>query len=110
MSPSRADNMVNFGPIVSQICWQVSGTPANFNWFCVFVALLPGTLVVGVSQPLRRLTEGATYIRQGGMLARWRAVDENVEERDEKEERDCIINVHRITRVMNIRLRPARYQ
>jgi len=50
---------------------------------------------------------------ESGMLARWRAVDENVEERDEKKERDCIyciINVYRITRVMNIRLRPARYQ
>jgi len=29
-------------------------------------ALLHGTLVVGVSQTLRRWTEGATYIRQGG--------------------------------------------
>jgi len=29
------------------------------------VALLHGTLVVGVSQTLRRWTEGATYIRQG---------------------------------------------
>jgi len=50
---------------------------------------------------------------ESGMLARWRAVDENVEERDEREGRDCrycIINVYRITRVMNIRLRPARYQ
>jgi len=29
-------------------------------------ALLHGTLVVGVSQTLRRWTEGATYIWQGG--------------------------------------------
>jgi len=29
-------------------------------------ALLHGTVVVGVSQTLRRSTEGATYIRQGG--------------------------------------------
>jgi len=29
-------------------------------------ALLHGTLVVGVSQTLRRWTEGVTYIRQGG--------------------------------------------
>jgi len=28
--------------------------------------LLHGTLVVSVSQTLRRWTEGATYIRQGG--------------------------------------------
>jgi len=31
-----------------------------------FPALLHGTLLVGVSQPLRCLTEGATYIRLGG--------------------------------------------
>jgi len=35
-------NMVNFG------------TPANFNGFRVLAALLHGTLVVGVSQTLRR--------------------------------------------------------
>ena len=39
------------------------GTPANFN---VLAALLHGTLVVGVSQTLRRWTEDATYIQQGG--------------------------------------------
>jgi len=42
------------------------GTPANFNGFRVLAALLHGTLVVDVSQTLRRWTEGATYIRQGG--------------------------------------------
>jgi len=50
---------------------------------------------------------------ESGMLARWRVVDGNVEEGDEREGRDCtycIINVYRITRVTNIRLRPARYQ
>jgi len=40
--------------------------PANFNGFRVLAALLHGTVVVGVSQTLRRWTEGATYIRQGG--------------------------------------------
>jgi len=30
------------------------GTPANFNGFRVLAALLHGTLVVGVSQTLRR--------------------------------------------------------
>jgi len=46
----------------------VWGTPANFNGFRVLAALLHGTLVlvVGVSQTLRRWTEGATYIRQVG--------------------------------------------
>jgi len=43
------------------------GTSANSNGFHVLAALLHGTLVVAVSQTLRRWTEGATYnIRQGG--------------------------------------------
>jgi len=58
-------NMVNFGLLMAEICWRVWGTPANFNGFCVLAALLHGTLVVGVSQTLRRWTEGATYIWQG---------------------------------------------
>ena len=44
---------------------RVWGTPGNFNGFRVLAALLHGTLVVGVSQTLRRRTEGATYVRQG---------------------------------------------
>jgi len=58
--------MVNFGPLVAEIVLLVWGTPANFNGFLVLAALLHGTLVVGVSQTLRRRTEGTTYIRQGG--------------------------------------------
>ena len=42
--------MVNFGPLTAEICWRVWGTPVNFNGFRVFVALLHGTLVVGVSK------------------------------------------------------------
>jgi len=57
--------MVNFGPLVAEIVLLVWGTPANFNWFRVLAALLHGTLVVDVSQTLRRLTEGATYVWQG---------------------------------------------
>ena len=48
------DNMVNFGLITAEICWRVWGTPANFNGFRVLAALLHSTLVVGVSQTLRR--------------------------------------------------------
>jgi len=59
-------NMVNFGPITAENCWRVWGIPANFNGFRVLAALLHGTPAVGVSQTLRRWTEGATYIRQGG--------------------------------------------
>jgi len=62
---TSAHNMVNFGPQAAEIGSLVWGTPANFNWFHVLSALLHGMLVVGVSQTLRRSTEGATYIRQG---------------------------------------------
>jgi len=47
-------NMVNFGPLAAEIGSLVWGTPANFNWFRVLAALLHDTLVVGVSQTLRR--------------------------------------------------------
>jgi len=52
--PTCHHNMVNFGPLAAEICWQVWGTPANFNGFCDLAALLHGTLVVGVSHTLRR--------------------------------------------------------
>jgi len=66
ISPTCPHNMVNFGPLAAEICWRVWGTPANFNRFRVLAALLHGTLIVGVSQTVRRWTEGAAYIRQGG--------------------------------------------
>ena len=47
-------NMVNFGPLTAEIGSGVWGTPANFNGFRVLAALLHGTLVVGVSETLRR--------------------------------------------------------
>ena len=59
-------NMANFGPLTAEIGLPVWGTPANFSGFRVLAVLLYGTLVVCVSQTLRRWTEGATYIRQGG--------------------------------------------
>jgi len=58
--------MVNFGPLATDIGPVIWGTPANFNGFRVLAALLHGTPALGVSQTLRRWTEGATYIRQGG--------------------------------------------
>jgi len=66
MSSTCAYNMVNFGPLTAAICLRVWDTPANFNGFCVLAALLHGTLVVGVCQAAAFVTEGATYIRQGG--------------------------------------------
>jgi len=46
--------MVYFGLLAAEICWRVWDTQANFNGFRVLTALLHGTLVVGVSQTLRR--------------------------------------------------------
>jgi len=34
--------MVNFGPLTAEIGSTIWGTPANFNWFHVFAALLHG--------------------------------------------------------------------
>jgi len=53
-SSTCSRNMVNFGPRTAEIGSGVWGTPANFNGFRVLTALLHGTLVVGVSQTLRR--------------------------------------------------------
>ena len=58
--------MVNFGPLAAEIGPVVWGTTTNFKGFHVLAALLHGTPAVDVSQTLRRWTEGATYIRQGG--------------------------------------------
>jgi len=46
--------MMNFSPLAAEICWRVWGTLANFNGFRVLAALVHDTLVVGVSQTLRR--------------------------------------------------------
>jgi len=66
VSSACPHDMVNIGPLAAEICWRVWGTPANFNGFRVLAALQYGTLVAGVSQTLRRWTEGTTYIWQGG--------------------------------------------
>jgi len=46
--------MVNFGLLAAKIVSLVWGTPANFNRFRVLAALLHGTVVVDVSENLRR--------------------------------------------------------
>jgi len=46
--------MVNFGPLTAEIDWLVWGTPSYFKGYRVLAALLHGTLLVGVSQTLRR--------------------------------------------------------
>jgi len=48
-------NMANFGPVTAENGLPVLGTRANFNGFrALAAALLHDTLVVGVSQTLRR--------------------------------------------------------
>ena len=64
-SSTCPDNMVNFGLLTTEICWHVWGTPTNFNGFLRLGSVTARHLVVGVSQTLRRSTEGATYIPQG---------------------------------------------
>jgi len=59
--------MMNFGPLTAEIDWWVWGTPSYLNGYRVLAALLHGTLVVGVSQTLRRWAEGVTYIGQGDL-------------------------------------------
>jgi len=54
ISSRRPHNMANFGPLAAEIDPVVWVNPANFNGFRVLAALLHGTLVVGVSQTLRR--------------------------------------------------------
>ena len=47
-------NMVNFRPLPAEIVSLVWDTTASFNGFRVLAPLLHGTVVVGVSQTLRR--------------------------------------------------------
>jgi len=54
ISSRCSHNIVNFGPLANEIGLVVWGTAANFNGFRVLAALLLGTVVVGVSQILRR--------------------------------------------------------
>jgi len=44
----------NFGLLAAEIGSLVWGTAVNFNGFRVLAALLHGTLVLGVSETLRR--------------------------------------------------------
>ena len=63
--PHMSHNMVNFGPLAAEIASLVWGTPANIQRVLRLGRVTARHLVVGVSQTLRRWTEGATYVRQG---------------------------------------------
>jgi len=60
MSSICPHNMVNFGPIATEIDPVVWGSPLQIS-----TGFASWRLVVGVSQTLRHWTEGATYVRQG---------------------------------------------
>jgi len=45
-------NMVNFAPLMAEICWQVCGTRSNFNRFRVLASLLHRRRLAEVSQNL----------------------------------------------------------
>jgi len=47
MSFSCPNNVVNFGPLTVEICWQVWGTPANFNGFRVLPFVTAATSLTG---------------------------------------------------------------
>jgi len=69
ISSTCPHNMVNLGPLAAEIVSLVWGTPANFNGFRVFAALLHGTLVVGVSQTASLNRERHLY--SAGRPSRW---------------------------------------
>jgi len=47
--------MVNFSPLTADICWQVWGTPANFNGFHVLASLLHRRRSLEANQTLHDL-------------------------------------------------------
>jgi len=61
--------MVNFGPLASEICWRVWGTPAHFNGFHVLAALLHGSQVVSVSQTA--VLNRGRHLCLAGQPSRW---------------------------------------
>jgi len=54
MSSRCPQRLVNIGPLTAEIGWRVWDTPANFSGFRVLAALLHSTVVLGISQTLRR--------------------------------------------------------
>jgi len=63
--------MANVGPQTAEIGSVVWGTPANFNGFRGLVALLHGTVVVGVSQPNFEALNRRRYLYSAWRPSRW---------------------------------------
>ena len=69
-------NMVNFGPLMAEICWRVWGTPANFNRFRILALLLyQHRSMEGVQPNFARCLAvswaGILYIHFGGSCPQW---------------------------------------
>jgi len=69
ISSTCPHSMVNFGPLAAEIVSLVWAPQVISTGFPVLAALLHGTLV-GVSQTLRRLTEGG-HLYSAGRPSRW---------------------------------------
>jgi len=57
--------MVNFSPLAAEIRSGSLRHPCKFQWVSRLGSITAWHLVVGVSQTLRRWTEGASYVWQG---------------------------------------------
>ena len=71
ISSTCPHNMVNFGPLAAEIVSLVWGTQGklNFNGFRVLLALLHGTLAVGVSQTAT--LNRRRHLYSAGRPSRW---------------------------------------
>ena len=70
MSSICPHNMVNFGPLATEIGSVVWGTPANFNWFRVLAALLHGIYSSGRQPNFVALNRGR-HLCLAGRPSRW---------------------------------------
>jgi len=71
VSPTRPHNMVNFGPLATQICWRVWGTPANFNGFCVLAALFIARHLSSGRQAKFAALNTGRHLHSAGRPSRW---------------------------------------
>jgi len=62
-------NLVNFGLLAAEICWQVWGTTANFKGFLVLAALLYGTS--SGRQPNFAALNRCRHLYSAGRPSRW---------------------------------------
>jgi len=70
ISPTCLHNMVNFGPLTAEICWRVSGTPANFNGLRIFASLLQRRHSTEVNQTLHNVWPSPGLVHFPGLLPR----------------------------------------